>query len=630
MGGPASWLCFLALAATAYALLRRIARLPADEAFLAAFLVACFEALSSSVVLGTAGLFSFRPVLLATVAVCAVQGLAAGFDDPPRSSRVGAPAPWPKALWPAAAVLLAVLSVRLLLAAAVPPESWDGLSYHMPILWRWVEQGNFEMAGWSGPQRWFPWNGELLPAWLAVLDGGSLDAAKLAQVLALPMLGGAGAVLGRRLAGRAWSGACALAFAGLPIVLIHSGVPYVDALHAAFWLAAVAFAVAWDRSGRRAHLLLCALAFGLTLGSKSTLYFLAPIFLPLAATLIARPDRRGPFLRALPAATALAFAAGGISYARNWFLTGSPIYPYSLRVAGATIFPGPLAPGELLVTVERWFVSAPREWLTYPFHETMRGALSYSTENGFGPLFAAGWALLPWSAFLAWRRRDRAALSFLALVPATGLFFFTMHPTREPRYVIFLAGVPIVGLAIALKGLRGRARTAALALWSVGSIWGALGAADYVARDPGLRRAWAALRKDGRVNAREYYRWQYGSLGEAWAFLDARLKPGDVVALNYGELMLPWAGTPPRAKTFVIGRKPNDLRETLWAESDADWVDLLSSLRANYVAIWTPVWYPEVGAAERAAIAARPEKFASLGVWNSNGFGRVELFEFKP
>lgn len=630
MGGPASWLCAAALWASAYAWLRRIARLPADEAFLAAGLLAVFEALASATVLGWGGVLTGRPALLAAIVISAAQGLAAGLDDPPRRARADAAAPWPRVLWPAAGVCAAVLAVRMILAASIPPESWDGLSYHMPILWRWVEQGNFGMAGWSGPQRWFPWNGELLPAWLAVLDGRSLDAAKLAQLLALPLLGGAGAVLGRRLAGRAWSAACALAFAALPIATIHAGVPYVDALHAAFWLAAAAFAAAWDRSGRRVHLLFCALAFGLTMGTKSTVYFLAPLLLPLAATLALRPDRRRPFLLALPWAAAAAFAAGGYTFARNWVVAGSPIYPYSLKLAGITVFPGPLAPGELLVTVERWFVTGPRGWLSYPFHETMRGAIGYGTEDGFGPLFAAGWLLLPWAAYLSWRRRDRAALSFLALVPATALFFLTLHPTREPRYVIFLAGVPIAALAIALKGLRGAGRTAALALWGAGAAWGAIGVADYMGRDPGLHRAWTALKSDGKVDAREYYRWQYGSLGEAWAFLDGRLNPGDVVAVNYGELMLPWAGTPPRAKTYVVGRRENDLPETLWAASDADWIEMLRGLRAKYLALWAPVWYPDVGAAERATVAAHPERFTALGSWDSPGFGRVELFELKP
>ncbi|MDE2511520.1 MAG: hypothetical protein KGL74_10390, partial [Elusimicrobia bacterium] len=479
MGGPASWLTFAGLAASAFALLRRRFRLAADEAFLAAGLIAVFEALAMAAVLGHFALFARRPVLLSAILVVVAQALTAALDDPPRPSRGAAPAPWPRVLWPAAAVFLGVLAVRLLLAAAIPPESWDGLSYHMPILWRWVQQGNFDMAGWSGPQRYFPWNGELFPAWLSVLDGGSLDAAKLAQLVALPILGGAGAVLGRRLAGRAWSAACALAFAALPIAIIHAGVPYVDGLHAGFWLAAAAFAVAWDRSGRRIHLLLCALAFGLTLGTKSTVYFLAPLAIPILASPALLRDRRAPFLRWLPAAAAVGFAAGGISFARNWIATGSPIFPYALKLKGITVFPGPLEPGELLVTVERWFVPSSWRWLDYPFHETMRGAIGYSTENGFGPLFAAGWVLFPWAAYLAWRRRSRAGLAFLALLPATAFFFLTMHPTREPSYVIFLAGVPIVALAMALRDLSGRERTLALALWGAGVAWGALGVAGY-------------------------------------------------------------------------------------------------------------------------------------------------------
>lgn len=627
MDAVAPWLGFLALAWSAYGILRRRAGLRSDEALLAAVLVACLEAMLSATVLGLWGHLERRPVVLLVALTAAAQTFAAALAEPPRPRRSDAVRAFPWPLWLGAGVAGAAAVVRLALAWALPPESWDGLSYHLPILWRWVSQGGFDMAGWSGPQRWFPWNGELLPAWLAVLGGGSLDAAKLAQTLALPLLAASGAVLGRRLAGRAWAAACALAFASLPIALIHAGVPYVDGFQAGFWLAAAAFAVAWDRSGRRAHLLLFAVAFGLTLGTKATLYFLAPLLLPPAVTLALRRDRRGPFLSALPACAALALAAGGYTYVRNWVVAGSPIYPYALKLAGVTVFRGPSEPGQLLVSVERWFVASRSGWLLYPFRETMRGDIGYTTENGFGPLFAAGWILWPWSAWLALRRRDRAALSFLGLLPASALFFLTLHPTREPRYVIFLAGVPLVGAAMALRGIRGRARLAALGLWTIGVAWGALGVLDYLARDRGLSMGWREFVAQGRVDPRRYYRSQYGSLGQAWESLDARLLPGDVVAVNYGELQMPWAGLPPRAKVRVVGRRPDDLPQTLWAARTDEWLGVLDGIGAKYFVLWTPAWYPDVGADERASIAERPERFSKLGAWDSPGFGRVELFE---
>jgi hypothetical protein len=100
-----------------------------------------------------------------------------------------------------------------------------------------------------------------------------------------------------------------------------------------------------------------------------------------------------------------------------------------------------------------------------------------------------------------------------------------------------------------------------------------------------------------------------------------------VVALNYGELMMPWAGRPPRARVEIVGRRPSDLPGTLWAASDDDWLDLLDRIDARYVVVWTPAWYPDVGAVERATIAAHPERFSSLGDWRSPDFGRVSLFE---
>ena len=620
-----SWFFCVALWSTAYVLLRRAARVRVDAAVLGAGLLACAEAIVACSSLGAFGLLKPGPVRIATVVLALAHAAWAALLPPPRSRRSSSP--WPLALWPALAAFGVIAGLRLALAKALPVESWDGLSYHVPILWRWIEQGNFNLAGWSGPQRWFPWNGEILPAWLALLDGGRLDAVKTVQALGLPLMAAAGSSLARRLAGPAWSAAGALALAALPIAVIHTGLPYVDLLYAAWWLGAAAFAVAWDREGRPAFLGLWAVGFGLALGTKATLYFMAPLVLPLLFAAACDPARRRSLLRAVPAVAAIVLVTGGVCYLRNWIQQGSPIYPYAFRVAGRTLFAGPFEPGQLLVTVEQWFVPGKTGWLWYPLHETMKGSIAYSSENGFGPLFMAGWFLFPWAAWRAWRERNRAALGFLSLLPATALFFVTLHPTREQRYVIFAAAVPIVALAMLLRGLRGRWRTAALALWSAGVVFGLAGVASYAATDAGLSRALGKVSRGESVDALEYYRWQYGPLGEAWSELDARLLPDEAVAINYGELMLPWAGTPPRGKIFVVGHRSSDLPESLWAADAAGWMALLDRLRVRYFGLYSPAWYEGVGREEREFIAANPGRFKSLGRWSSGGMGTVELFE---
>ncbi|HBL15344.1 MAG: hypothetical protein A2X36_15080 [Elusimicrobia bacterium GWA2_69_24] len=80
----------------------------------------------------------------------------------------------------AAVALAGAFAFRLYLAWEVPADSWDGLSYHLPIVHRWLSQGSLDLTGWSGFHRYLAMNGELLGAWLALLAGGKLEAATIA------------------------------------------------------------------------------------------------------------------------------------------------------------------------------------------------------------------------------------------------------------------------------------------------------------------------------------------------------------------------------------------------------------------------------------------------------------------
>lgn len=621
-------LLFASASAAAGAFFRRF-----SEALLAGSVLACAEAVTFMTLLGWAGQLKPAPAIAATLLFCAAHAVIFFLRRRPGRprfflKRLALFAPWP--LWPALALAAAVLAFRAALASALPFDSWDGLSYHLPILLRWLQQGNFDLAGWVGPARYFPWNGELLPAWLALLAGGGLDAAKLAQGLALPVWAAAGAVLGRRLAGARWELPAALALACLPIAVIHAGIPYVDLFYAAFWLAAAAAGLCLQRTGRPAYLFLYAAAFGLAAGTKSTLYFQLPLLLPLLSALYRHETLQDRIAPLAPALLLLAAVTGATSYLHNWWTTGNPIFPYTFKFGVSIVFKGVITPGELLVSVEKWFVSSPAGWLWYPFLETMRGATVYSSENGFGPLFAAGWALWPYAIWRARLARDRGAWWFLLLLPVTALFFFGMHPTREQRYVIFLSAVPILGLAYLLRRASGKARTLAAAGWALGVIWGLAGVLNYAGMDGHTARAWKALRAGGRVEPYVYYREKFSALGEAWEALNSRLKAGDVVATNYGELLLPWSGLPARAKTLVVATKPLPYPQTLSAEGPDAWLALLDAQGARYFALWAPVWYPDEGLAERAHIAARPARFKPLGKWTSADLGQVELYELAP
>ncbi|MFA6002973.1 MAG: hypothetical protein WC881_02790 [Elusimicrobiota bacterium] len=620
----------LALLVSAFAALQRNFRLRPEEAWLYAGILSCSEAVLLTLGLGLGGRLSSGAVCAATWALTAAHMVLYFVPQNERLGRRAAAAPLPWALWPAAAAAVLVLGIRLAIAGAVPPDSWDGLSYHLPIVLRWIQQGNLDLAGWPGPERYYAWNGELLSAWLALLGGGSLSAAKLCQVAGLPVLLAAAGALGRRLAGPGWSWACGLAAAAMPIVVIQSGVPYVDVLYSAFWLAAAAAGVAWLRSGGVLHMGAYAAAFGLALGSKSTAYLTAPLLIPLAVALWSRPAARREFVRWSPLWVGLVALTGLACYWRNWLQTGNPIFPFELRVAGWTVFRGITRPGDLLVSMEKWFFSSMWGWAWYPFVETIKGQAVYTYENGFGPVAAAAWALSPVAFWKAWRRRDAAALAFLALLPLTAALFLIMHPVRVPRYVIFLPLVCIVALAYVFKRAGPRLRTAVLAAWALAVLVGVSGVADYLVRNDASSYAWSELRRGRSVDAWRYYKDQFLSLGEAWAALDQRLRPGDVVAVNYSELMLPWSGMPTKARVVAVRHSAVDYPGAYFGATDREWLDLLQKLQVHYLAVWSPSWYKDEGDLEREAISQLPARFRSLGKWQDAQMGSIEIFEFLP
>lgn len=609
---------------SAYVLVRRRAGSRPDEALLAACLLVGLEAVAAVQLLGWAGLLRPASVRLAAAAFLGLHlGLAAKRPFAPPTGRIR---PLPRWLVPAAAIAGITLLARLLLAALAPPDGWDALGYHLPFAVRWARQGGLDLSGWPGQHRWFAWNGELLAAWLALLDGGRLVSAKLVQALGLPLMAAAGSSLGRRLAGARWAAACGLAAAALPIGIIQSGMAYVDLLYAAFWTASAAASIAWARTGRVVHLLAFASAAGLALGTKSTFFYLLPLAIPPAAALFRRPALRRAAVRLWAPASLLAAIAGAGSYARNLLLTGNPIYPIGLTLAGRRIFGGIVSAADFPAAYESWYVSSPWGWLLYPFKETVRGVWGYTHLNGFGPLFAAGWLLFALSLWAAWKRRDAVASAFVSLFPAVLVLFFAFQPVRIPRYIIFLAPLPIIALAAAIRRARGKRLVAARWAFSLLLAAGCAGVWAYLARQPGYRWILRAALSGEKISAAGYYAAQYGSLGQAWAALDAELQPGDSVAVNEAELSLPWAGTPPRASVHYINWGRSPYPGALAAESEGGWLKTLEGVGARWLVVWSPAWAPENGRRERAAARARPGRFEPFTRTSSPAYGEVEVF----
>jgi len=621
-------LAVIALFGSAVLLVRQRFRLRADESGLYGGLLAFLEVILSMQALGLVSQLRPGPAWVVTGAFVAVNIAIALWHCPLRPLKKLWPVP--RLLRPILLVVLLTAGLRLVLAWMSPPEGWDGLGYHLPFVVRWVQQGNLDLTGFPGAQRYYTWNGELVSTWLALLSGG-LAWAKIVQALAWPLLASVGSVLGRRLAGIRWAWPCAIAVAGVPVILIQSGLPYVDVLYAAFWLAAAAAAVALAYTRRGVHFWAFAVGIGLALGTKSTLYFLAPLVVPLAAALWKARPRYRPAWSTWAWGFVLIVLSGAGSYVRNFMLTGNPIFPFGFSLAGLPLFKGIFSSGDMPAYIERWFVPSSWAWIIYPFWEKVRQVVGYTHLNGFGPLFALGWLLLPLTFWRAWKRRDGTALAFVGLIPLTLLFFFWMQPVRIPRYIIFLAPLPIVGLAMSFRRPPMGRRSLIAVVWGLAIVLGCIGVGAYMGRGPGPRFAWKNILSGHKVDAWKYYEEQFPGLGQAWHALDRKLETGDVVAINISELMLPWWGMPPRARVQVVGFGENPYPECPHGRTERDWVEAVLRLGPRYVAVWSPPW--NHGGEERLgrALEQQPSLFRSIGRWRSSGFGWVELYEvFRP
>jgi hypothetical protein len=621
---PMTLLAIIVLFGSASLLVRQRFRLRADESVLYGGLLAFLEIILFMQALGLMSRLKPEPAWIATGTCAAINITAALWRCPFRPLRK----PWlpPLLMRPVLLIVFVTAGLRFLLAWMLPPESWDGLGYHLPFVVRWVQQGNLDLTGFPGAQRYFAWNGELASTWLALL-GGNLAWAKLFQILTLPMLTSVGSVLGRRLAGLRWAWPCAVAIAGIPVVLIQSGFSYVDVLYAAFWLTAAAAAVALAQTGHGRYFWAFAGACGLALGTKSTIYFLAPLILPLAFALWKQRRKYKPAWHSLILGLVLIVLAGAGSYIRNVMVTGNPIFPFGFSVAGIPLFKGILSSGDMPASIEHWFVPASWAWIVYPFWEKIRDVAGYTHLNGFGPLFALGWALLPLGILRSWKRRDGTGLAFLGLVPLTLLIFFWMQPVRIPRYMIFLAPLPIIGLAMGFRRPRGCWRSGIAVVWSLAILLGCIGVGAYMGRGPGPRYAWTSILSGRGIDAWTYYQKQYPALGQAWHALDQKTKPGDGVVINYSELMLPWWGMPPRARVQVVVFGDYPFPGVPSGRTEREWVAAVLGLSPRWVVVWSPSW--NRGGEERLVQALERDsgRFRSIGRWDSPGFGWVVAYE---
>jgi hypothetical protein len=405
--------------------------------------------------------------------------------------------------WTAIALTLAL---TLLVALVATPNSWDGMTYHLPRVVHWMAERSVRPYATSiDRQLWMsPW-AEFLNLQAMVLAGGSDRLAALPAWLAFAGCIVLAAVLARRLgAGRRGAAVAALLVATAPTAVVQATATKTE-LPGAFWILATAVCAvaAGDESpevARRAPLW-AALAVGLAVATKGTgLLFAAPWLVVLGVALGRRAGAAAVVRAAVVAGLGVLVLNAG-AFARNLAVYGDPLGdPVTRRLLAVDPRSVPLLVSNLVATASLHLATpwkAPNDALAavidglhravlgqparalHPYFGGFRVSTSQSYE-AIAPslvLFVLGIAA---SVAVAAAGRARSSPARAATAATWGGFLLFVATIRWQPYggrlllptLVCLA--PIVGLAgeRALRGWRGAALVAlSLALAMPALLW---------------------------------------------------------------------------------------------------------------------------------------------------------------
>ncbi len=231
-------------------------------------------------------------------------------------------------------------------AVTMPEYDYDVLTYHLTFPAQWIQNGAISiLPTWFGDPSpsYAPCANEVFYTWL-LLPLGSDSIARAGQfpfwLLLLAAVAGIGRELRLRRAERTW---LCIAVATIPAIAAQSCTAMVDVAVAAHVLTIVLFSLRLARRGRWSDFVGLVLGCGLLVGTKylSTVYLATLI--PLIIWAIARGGR-GRWTACqrgwVATGAVLSLWVGGYAYARNWVVTGNPVYPVEVRIGSSVLFHG--------------------------------------------------------------------------------------------------------------------------------------------------------------------------------------------------------------------------------------------------------------------------------------------------
>ncbi|HWQ04861.1 MAG TPA: glycosyltransferase family 39 protein [Longilinea sp.] len=223
------------------------------------------------------------------------------------------------------AIVYAFMAVLIL---TVPQNNYDSMTYHLSRVGYWLQHQS--LAPWLTPnprQTTFPINAELGVLWTVLFSGNDRWSGLIQWVCALVIVTAVFGIARLLSASHAQAVFASLLFACFPGILLQSTTTQNDLVVSAFFMCCLYFLFLGQKEHTRIPIFFSALGISLSIGTKSTVFFILPAFAIclLVDILLARFRNFRFYLTWVGLSLAAFLFFGAFGYIQNQIAYGNPL-----------------------------------------------------------------------------------------------------------------------------------------------------------------------------------------------------------------------------------------------------------------------------------------------------------------